>query len=77
MLPAGAVRLGRPPGGVRLGCPPAVGRLGRSSGRARTASSGRRPSDVIFPKDVRCDNPVEGAGAGSRRGACRSAEGHA
>jgi hypothetical protein len=35
---------------VRLGRPPAVGRLGRSSGR--------RPSDMIFPKDVQSDNLV-------------------
>jgi hypothetical protein len=25
----------------------------------RLDASGRRPSDVIFPKDVRCDNPAQ------------------
>jgi hypothetical protein len=33
----------------RIGRPPAVGTL--------EPSSGRRPSDVIFPKDVQSDNP--------------------
>jgi hypothetical protein len=40
---------GHPPGPSARGRPLAVGQLG--------CSSGRRPSDVIFPKDIRCDNP--------------------
>jgi hypothetical protein len=41
--------LGRLPGAVRR-------RSADSDVRPDTL--GRRPSDVIFPKDVRCDNPA-------------------
>jgi hypothetical protein len=40
--------------------PSAGGRPTRTFVRTlgRLDASGRRPSDVIFPKDVRCDNPA-------------------
>jgi hypothetical protein len=51
-----AVRLGRPPGAVRR----------RSADSdVRPDAPGRRPSDVIFPRDVRCDNPEQDPCSGS------------
>jgi hypothetical protein len=65
------VRLGRPPGGRPLGPSAWAVRQGPSAGGRPTRTfvrtqghpdaPGRRPSDVIFPKDVRCDNPGHGA----------------
>jgi hypothetical protein len=53
-----AVRLGHPPGGHPLGPSAwAVRRRSADSDVHRDAPR-RHPSDVIFLKDVRCDNPV-------------------
>jgi hypothetical protein len=58
-----AVRLGRPPGPSARGRPLAPSAGGRPTRtfvrkRGRPDAPGRRLSDVIFSKDVRCDNPT-------------------